>query len=292
MIFRSIKGILALDIDGTVTAEAETIPSEVVQFFVRLYQRGWQFIFITGRSFQWGIRSLNVLPFPYALAVQNGALILDIPSEKILFRQYLSLDLLTEMDFVAEQNQTNFVIYSGYENQDLCYYQPDRLPPSIFDYLCKRKRHLKENWISVTNFNELPVKKLASLKFFAEEKKAHIISQAIEKRLGFHAPTIRDPFSPDYFVVQVTHPEANKGSALKTYSQLFNSQYPTIGAGNDLNDLLLIQEASIKVVMGNAPEKLLALADIIAPTAEQKGIIVGLMKAIEYLENKEINHDR
>ncbi|CAF23882.1 HAD-IIB family hydrolase [Candidatus Protochlamydia amoebophila] len=283
MFFRKIKGIFALDIDGTVTAETESIPSEVVQFFEDLYQTGWQFVFITGRPFQWGVRSLNVLSFPYALAVQNGALIVDMPSKKILARKYLSQNLLHEMEVVCTKHHTDFIIYTGLENKDLCYYRSDKFAPSALNYIWERKEHLKENWSIIKNFNDLPVKEFASLKFFAKEKEAVLISQDIEKKLGLHAPTIRDPFNEEYFVVQVTHSEANKGSALKTYSQLSHSLYSSIAAGNDFNDLSLLQEATVKVAMSDAPDALLAIAHIIAPPAHQQGIIEGLTKAIDYL---------
>ena len=44
---------IALDIDGTLTAERDAIPEEVVHFLTELAGE-WRFLFVTGRPFHWG----------------------------------------------------------------------------------------------------------------------------------------------------------------------------------------------------------------------------------------------
>ena len=81
------RGIIALDIDGTLTDETHCIDEAVVELLTKLHQEGWILIFITGRPFAWGYRSLNVLKIPYYLSVQNGAILLEMPSQKVLKRK-------------------------------------------------------------------------------------------------------------------------------------------------------------------------------------------------------------
>lgn len=286
MFFHPDSGIIALDIDGTITAEAERIPPEVIQFFHDLYQKGWQFIFITGRPFQWGMRSLHRLPFPYAVAVQNGALLVEMPSEHILARRYLSQTDIPKMEAICAQHHTDFVIYTGYENQDQCYYRPKKFPSEVLEYVQKRTTQLGEKWLPTQTFEHLSSLSFASFKCFAKERAAFLLSEQIEHELNLHAPLIRDPFSTDYFVVQVTHPEATKGDILKEYARLKSAKGPVLAAGDDLNDYSLLKAATIKIAMNNAPQKLLAIADIVAPPATEYGIIEGLTKALKHLPKK------
>jgi hydroxymethylpyrimidine pyrophosphatase-like HAD family hydrolase len=280
MFFHSVKGVIALDIDGTITADAHILDPKIVEIFSHLDQEGWKFIFLTGRPFQWSYRTLEPLTFSYALAVQNGALLLEMPSKKVISRKYLSSALLPSLEDLCRAFFTDFVIYSGFENDDWCYYRPSHLPSSILAYVLERSTYLGEKWEPLSTFSHLPVSSFSSIKFFAKEKEAFCLSQHIMKNLNLPAPPNRDPFNPDYFVVQVTHAEATKGGVLKEFIHLNKVSGPIIAAGDDYNDQSMLQEADVKIVMANAPSDLLKSADIIAPPASKMGIIQGLTEAI------------
>lgn len=280
MFFQSPRGIIALDIDGTVTAQARELDSKVIDTLSDLANKGWIFIFITGRPFQWGFLTLEPLPFSYFLALQNGALLLEMPSRKILTRQYLSPDILPKLEDIGQEYETDFVIYSGLENGDLCYYRPATLPSSILSYGLQRAEFLGEKWQSFLTFSDLAVSHFPSIKFFAKDDRAFLLSQKIERATGLHAPPNRDPFNSDYFVIQATHAEATKGHILKKFIEKKGITGPIIVAGDDHNDRSMLKVGHMKIVMANAPQDLLAMADIIAPPASQQGIIQGLNEAI------------
>ena len=283
MFFHSLKGIIALDIDGTVTAQAHELDSQVIDMLHCLSKERWGIIFITGRPFQWGETLLRSLPFPYAMAVQNGALLLEMPERKVLIRKYLTRDILSKMESLRQVYDTDFVIYSGLENDDWCYYCPHSFPPSLLSYGLQRAAFLGEKWQSLSTFSDLPLSQFTSIKFFAKDQRAFLLSQKIESELGLHAPPNRDPFNPDYFVIQATHAEANKGDILKEFIHMMRISGPIIAAGDDYNDYSMLKLADMKIVMATAPPDLLALADIIAPPATQQGIIQGLRDAMQRL---------
>lgn len=282
MFFRVPKGIIALDIDGTLTSETHQVHPEVIKFLTSLAEEKWEFIFITGRPFQWGFQSLYDLPFSYALAVQNGALTLEMPTREILNKQYLTPSIFPAIESICEKEQTDFVVYLGWEYNDWCYYRPDHFDPSLLEYLNRRCTFLKEKWQPVPDFTSLPASTVASLKCFAkEENQAIRLGRQVEAKTELHAPINRDPFDPNYFVIQMTHPEATKGHALKHFMQSFPTSVPVIAAGDDYNDLSMLKIANVKVVMNTAPDDLKVIADVVAPAASENGIIEGLKKAIE-----------
>lgn len=264
-------------------ADIREVPTEVVACLGEWAGKGWQFIFITGRPFQWCVRALEVLPFPYAVAIQNGALLLKMPSKTILSRKYLVSAILPSMERLCFDRATDFIIYCGLEYGDRCYYRPEHLPPSLLSYLQARSAALGELWEAVQTFLNLPVVGFCSLKLFAKEAEAQRLSTEIET-LGLHAPLSRDPFNREYFVIQATHSEATKGNALKMFARLLGVKGPIIAAGDDHNDRSMLQVADVKIVMEDAPSELLELADIVAPAAAQKGIIWGLREASRLLD--------
>lgn len=281
-----MKGIIALDIDGTVTSTTHGLDQEVIHSLHKLHQDGWRFIFITGRPFRWGSQTLESLPFSFAFAVQNGALLLEMPDKKILSRKPLAKELLPAMEEIGRAFQTDFVVYGGYENEDVCFYRPHFLPPSILAYVNERKTSLGETWQALQTFSHFPVDFFSSVKFFATEEQAFSISSHIENRLGLHAPPNRDPFNRHFFVIQVTHPQATKGDILKEFIELTGISAPIIAAGDDYNDRSMLNIAHVKVVMGNAPADLLRIADVIAPPASRQGIIQGLSDAIHFISKE------
>lgn len=285
MIIPSSKGLIALDIDGTLTADKHSIPIEVIEFLSSLEKKGWAFIFITGRPFEWGYQTLQAIPFPFIFAVQNGALLLELPSKKIINRHYLTPDIIPPLDSICKAHGTDFVVYSGYENEDLCYYRTDYFSSDMLDYLMHRKQFLVEKWLEVSSFNDLPVQVFTSFKCFAQEKQAHDLSLEIERQLGLHSPPIRDPFRADYYIIQATHPQASKGMVLQEILTAANFKGPVIAAGDDNNDYGMLQAAHIKIAMADAPPNLLAIADIISPSAAERGLIQGLTHAIERVSN-------
>jgi len=277
------KGVIALDIDGTVTARAHEIDPQVIDTLHQFAKEGWKIIFLTGRPLQWAEFPLRSLPFSYTIAVQNGALLIEMPARTIVMRKYLTPEILPQMRQISELFETDFIIYSGSENNDWCYYCPISLPPPLLSYGLQRADFLGEKWQSLSNFSDLPVSCFTSVKFFTKNNQAFMLSQSIEKELGLHAPPNRDPFDSNYYVVQATHAEANKGYILKEFIRFMGISGPVIAAGDDHNDYSLLKEAHIKIVMANAPPDLLAMADIIAPPATQNGIIQGLREAMQRL---------
>ncbi len=303
------KGLIALDIDGTITSYPQEIPSQTLQWFETLHREGWGFIFLTGRPFQWSARTLKPLSFLYFLAVQNGALLLEMPSQRIVFQNSLTKESLPAVDEVCRKFKTHYIIYSGFENGDWCYYCPKQIPSKILSYGLKRADILEEKWKSLNSFSEVPVSSFSSLKFFAEEALAYPLSQAIEQQANLHAPVNSDPYNRNFFVIQATHPQATKGGVLKEFSLRLNLKtavqdakamqdlasstavfrlngIPIIAAGDDENDHTLLDEADIKIAMANSPKNLIAKADIIAPPATEQGIITGLQEAIQLLKIK------
>lgn len=278
-----MKGIIALDIDGTTTDERHAVNKEVIDY-LSVLAKDWSIIFITGRTFLWGYSVLKFFPFHYVLAIQNGAILLEMPSRAILSKKYLSISILEEMEIICRDEPTDFVIYAGYEYDDVCYYRPQCFAPDLLEYLNKRTLFLKENWVCVSSFDELNIQAFPSIKCFGDFESAERIAKKMEDRLSLHAPLIHDPYAEDYYIVQATHQEVSKGFALiELQHSLGLKDKIIIAAGDDNNDRSMLEQADIKIAMATAPDDLLQMADIVAPPASEQGIIVGLKKALEMI---------
>lgn len=279
-----MKGIIALDIDGTSTSDFHTLTNSVALFYEELVREGWKLIFITGRTFSWSYRALKTLDCSYSLAVQNGAIILQMPSKELLFRRYLEKNIFPFMEQACAHEPTDYVIYAGYEYEDVCYYRPNHFSTELLDYLNYRAHELQENWIEVEKLSELSIPSFPSVKCFGSLESLQRIQAKIDEDLQLHMPIVRDPLNKNSYVAQATHPHVTKGWALKDFCASQGNSPVVIAAGDDYNDLSMLQEASIRVVMSTAPKQLLEMAHVVAPAAQFDGIIEGLKEAIKLVK--------
>lgn len=274
-----MKGIIALDIDGTTAVPGYPIAQEVITFLKELVEKHWSIVFVTGRSLK-GCRVLHDLAFPYYVAVHNGAIIVEMPSGRVVAKKYLDFSILPIMQEICKGEPTDFVIFAGCEHNDLSFYRPKHFSDDLLEYLKARTTAYKEVWRAVHSFEDIGIENFPSVKCFGLHAPAKSLAKRIEDRLGLHVPLIRDPFDAGYYVAQATHPEVNKGQALRDLSALLGNTGRTIAAGDDYNDCPMLDSADISVVMATAPPDILLMADIVAPPVEQHGLIAGLKLAI------------
>lgn len=274
------KGLIALDIDGTITEDLHAIPSEVVSYLAQLNSEGWDFIFITGRPYKWGFSSVKIMPFKYYLAIQNGAIILEMPEKKILFKQYLETTIFSVMDEICKNEPTDYVIYSGYEHSDLCFYRPAHFQSEMLKYLKERSNTLGEAYLALSTFGDLPISSFPSIKCFGLIESSQRIAVKMEAFLKLHVTPIQDPYDRRYWVVQATDPNVSKGYALKLMRKFYGREIFIISAGNDYNDVSMFECSDYNIVMNNSPYEILKWGDTIAPHVNKMGIIKGLQEAI------------
>ncbi len=282
---RKLRGLLALDIDGTLTAVKEHLPQAVSDYLAHLYHEGWALVFITGRTFHWSMHLLHGLSFPYALAIHNGALLLECGEKKIWYRSSLSVADVRHIEEILVRHHLSATVYAGLDNDEAIYYVPTQLTKEQLEYMQKRRAAIHEKWIAIASMNELPDCQFLAVRCAVETKEAAAIAAAITQELGFPCPRMVDSYDNSRSVIQVTQKGVTKGSVIQHALQALQLpkgvRLPVIACGDDHNDIAMLEVADIKVAMATAPEELLKIADIIAPSAAECGIITGLQLAIE-----------
>lgn len=274
-----MKRIIALDIDGTLTAELLHIPRQVIDLLSRLNREQWLISLLTGRTLSFAQPLLDQLNFPYVLALQNGADILSMPESKLLARNYLSAKLLPMLEKVYQGQLEDFIIYSGFEKGDFCYFRPKRFGKELLAYLQKLETCSSAPWQAVEEFAFSEWECFPLIKCFGKEKEMLSIASLLCTVEGITTSVIRDPICPSLYLNLITAKEANKGKALRFLRSHFSIS-SVIAAGDDRNDLSMLEEAHVRIVMENAPEEVKKIATLIAKPAAQLGIIDALEEAV------------
>ncbi|NGX51018.1 MAG: hypothetical protein K1060chlam2_00875 [Chlamydiae bacterium] len=277
------RGTIALDIDGTITRSDHLIPDGVAHYFNTLHKEGWQFIFVTGRFLSFALMSLNKLDFPFLLVLQNGADLLEMPQKKRVHRSYLTLDVVLEVDALISGEENDFVLYSGYEKGDRGYFRASRFTPEMLAYLKDLEKLSPEPWRAVDSFERCGQSTFPLIKCIGSKERLELLNKKLKALKGIITTIILDPISQEFYLILITHEDADKGKAVKKLFDLYQLKRPLITGGNDNNDLPLLKEGDLRIAMDGSPDPLLDLADIVAPPADQMGIIDGVQEAIRRL---------
>lgn len=278
------RGTIALDIDGTITEDDHLIPDRVVSYLRELHNKGWQLMLITGRTFSFALEALEVIDFPFLLGVQNGADLLTMPERKIIGQSYFKKEVIEHLDALYEGRGEDFILYAGFERGDFCYYRPRRFSSEMLAYLSKLKRLCSKPWQPVENFGTLDQDLFPMIKCFGPEQECWDLEKQLKSGSSeIEIRMIRDPIDLAFYLLLVTHKEANKGAAVKYFMEAFGLQDPLITAGNDKNDIPLLSIGDMRISMEKAPDRLHELANIIAPSSIVGGIVEGLKEAIRRL---------
>lgn len=276
-------GTIALDIDGTITDRSHLIPGEVAHFFEKLNKEGWEFIFVTGRPLSFAMRTLPKLTFPYLLGVQNGADLLKMPGRKKVGRFYLDISIVKILDSLYEKEEGDFLVYSGFEKGDICYFRPEKFSQEMQTYLKKVETYSDAPWIPLKTFDIKEQTSFPLIKCFGTKKGMEDFEKKLQEVGGLKTTLIKDPLSEHLYLILITHSEADKGIAALKLMDSHGLKRPLITGGDDNNDIPLLKVGDVRIAMEGAPEELCSLADIIAPPGDKKGIIKGLEEAFKKL---------
>lgn len=276
-----MKGWLALDVDGTLTEQVDQIPKEVIEALRGYEASGWKIAIVTGRSPAFARKALDVFPFPWTLIAQNGASAYEMPQAKRFFTQFLPLEILPVFHRICRGVSAGMVIYLDREEGNearFCAKEFDEAHRAILETWNRRQ---KEHWVSVDSFEEISTPfPIAKMMAFPED------IDHLEAGLKSVSPLcsttrLRDPFDDRFAILLVTAKKATKGQTLQAVLEEKGRGERVIAAGDDLNDLSLLDAADVKIAMPHAPAILREKADLIAPPTKENGIITALRKVID-----------
>lgn len=251
------QGIVALDIDGTVLSRNQNPSPSLITTLSLLEKEGWKILFATGRTVAWSLHHLKNLPFPFYLAAFNGAALLSYPEgKKIHVATLLKKDILGLSLYV---DRFGVVAYE-LEGEERVFVARQPCSPFIQEHLKRRKALQKESWVEFGSAQELPQVEFGSLRFFLQKGEESFLQSAIEGSSELSAFIMKDSFHEDVRIVQVTAKGVSKGSALKYLCKKFSPVLGTIAAGDDSNDVNLLEMADIGIAVGDAPQELRKIA--------------------------------
>lgn len=247
--------IFFTDLDGTLLNEKGVITENTRDAIKRFIARGNKFAICTGRPLPSAIEVFKSLNIPdkncYVIAF-SGAQIYDCEEKKTLYRCSLDSDTVTRLFELGDECDIYCQAYSD------------------TDIICKKNTECTKYYTRVIHLGIVesddiisalpePTCKLVAIEF-KDWSKMERFQQRIDEEFKGRVTANKS----NKYYVDIFSSEAGKGNSIHMLCRILGIPVEnSIGAGDEANDLTLIQEAGTSIAMCNGNDEVKAAADII-----------------------------
>jgi len=258
--------LLITDMDGTLLDSSAKISKENKDAINRFIEGGGLFTVATGRMEKSVKRFFPELPLNVPAILYNGAAIYDFKKEKVLWQTTLPLDAIDPIIRVIEKFPGMGVqiyhggnIYFARQNEyTTAHMEREKLRPIIAE-----PAEIPRPWRKVL--------------FAWDPEKLKVVEESLTGCGNLFRYTYSEPF-----FLEILNRNTSKGNALKVLTEMLGiSKSSVIAMGDNLNDIEMIEQASIGIAVENAHEALKVAADICCGHHDQNAV----SQVIRWLEN-------
>ncbi|MBI2830118.1 MAG: HAD family phosphatase [Chloroflexi bacterium] len=264
--------LLVVDIDGTLVGRSGDISAENKDAMRIVQRSGIRISLCTGRvpkACERYIRELNLNGYHVYC---DGALVSG-PEGDVVYIKPVSPKVVREAVEFSYENDVYLELYSAthfFTRGETWATELRReffgLEPTITD--------LRELWKS-----ERIVKAQLMLSTDEERLKAQGFQERFKNVFNFSYARI--PSRPDIDFINLIHPAASKGTALRALvAHLKISLDDVVAVGDGTNDIPLLSLAGTSIAMGNAPDEVKAIADYVTLDVDQNGLAAAVEKVM------------
>jgi Cof subfamily protein (haloacid dehalogenase superfamily) len=256
--------LVLADVDGTLVTEEKVLTSRAGNAVKALQSAGIGFAITSGRP----PRGMAMLVGPLALRTPvagfNGGIFVK-PDMTILEEHVLAADAAKCAMEVILQNGMDVWVYSG---KDWLVRDPNA------PHVAREQWTVKFAPTVVANFEDVLGRAVKIVGVSDDRDLVARCEKDAQNALGANASAAR---SQPYYL-DVTHPDANKGTVVTTLSKLLSVPAGEIATLGDMpNDVLMFRKSGLSIAMGNASKEVQAQADLVTDSYNDEGFA----KAIE-----------
>lgn len=250
--------LLALDLDGTLVADLNTIPARTRTAIQAAGRQGVQVTIATGR--EWGVtrRFVHMLGLTTPVICYQGALIVDPQSGRPIASESLPLPLAHRLIDLARREHLALHLYL---DNHAYIEHPSAQSRAIFS-------RMGATVVEVPDLKQVITRPPLKGLIVHPAGDGEALAGRLQTALGSGLSVFR---SLDV-LIEVTSPQVSKGRALATLARHAGVLPQEVMAiGDQDNDIDMIAWAGLGVAMGNASPGAKAAADYIAPPISRQG---------------------
>jgi len=267
------KGMLAVDVDGTLITDHGHITGKVYRALEIAANADWEVVIASGRTWYAARRVCSELPFVGYALTSNGACIRDLRTGMLIHMETLPPSTAARViESIRAQGAIPAVYNTDPDNQRVCYDTLDGACELFTWYVTTDKRcemapDVMDLTDDVLQIGTIAVRDtIAAIRDDLADDPVRVMTMPFEnERFGGK--------NHDYWFLQAVGPGALKVNAIKrVYGMLELPPGRLVAVGDNYNDADMIERADVGVAMGNAPDEIKALARVVVGTNNDSGL--------------------
>jgi Cof subfamily protein (haloacid dehalogenase superfamily) len=254
---KRISLVLA-DVDGTLVTAEKILTVRAIKAVEALHASGIAFAITSGRP----PRGMSMLIEPLALRTPiagfNGGIFVK-PDMTVIEQHVLTPDAAHRAHDIIRDSGLDVWVYSG---NDWFIRNPSA------PHVAREQWTVKFAPTVVENLDQALGNAVKIVGISDDLDRVARCEKDTQNALGTAASAAR---SQPYYL-DVTHPEANKGTVVKTLSKLLSVPVMEIATIGDMpNDVLMFRDSGLSIAMGNASAEVQAQADLVTASYNDEG---------------------
>ncbi len=273
-IYQNEIKMIGLDLDGTALSSETGFSERTVDVFNQAIKRGIEIIIATGRAQQSLPDCIFEIKGLRYVATSNGARILDIVDNRIVYENYIAESEIETIYKVLTENDTDIEVFV-----DGCAYIGRREYDNVMNGIKKTrsKEYLKWSRIPVDDVYSLLLKHKSKIEninvnYMTMEEKSPM--QEILKGIKNIKLTSSVPLNNE-----IGGATTSKGEALRFLMEKMGVKKENLMAcGDNPNDIEMIKLAGLGIAMGNAEDPVKKVADYVTLPNYEDGVAYAIEK--------------
>lgn len=259
--------LIALDLDDTLLDHSNQISPRTREVIRQAADQGVAVTVATGRMYSSALQFAQQLALNIPLITYNGALVKNALSGEVLVHKPLAEDTARQVLALFKERGWYVQVYL-----DDTLYVAERNEKALYYEQLTGIRSVPVGDRLYT-MGGTPTKLLA----LSEPGEIKIINETVAAVFG---DTLYTAVSkPNY--LEMANPSVNKGKALAFLAgRLGITRQQVMAVGDSVNDLDMLEYAGLGVAMGNASERIKAVADAVTESNDADGVAEAILKYV------------
>ena len=262
--------LIVSDFDGTLVREDGSISTRNKEAIEEYIAAGGVFVISTGRLPSGILSRANELGLKGKICCCQGAIILDIQTEEVIFEGRISLESTVSVCEKMEELGLHIQVYDLWDY----YCNMDDEPLRLYEAITKTKATLVLDRPLSSLLKEKGIGAYKLLAMIEPEKSDALLEQlAAENFVGCTVTKSAD------FLVEVVNKNYSKGTAISFLAEHYGIPADkVIAVGDQCNDIEMIEKAGLGIAVANADTRLKDKADYVCPYTNEEDAIAKIIE--------------
>ena len=275
--------LIALDLDGTLLDSNGIISNKTCDAIKEAIKKGIEIVPATGRNIGLICEEIKAIDGIRYAITSNGAAVIDIREERVIFSNFINLDILKRIIDLIKNYPIVIELYAdghAYVDKDV-FYNPE-------------KYNLNENQIHLMSYNHILIDNFFNL--IDESKDTNWIKCVEKINIPFLNEDIKKKvlksLSNEFDELKITSSgkdnieinisSANKGNGLEKLVNILGIRLEEVAAiGDNNNDIEMIERSGLGIAMGNAIDEIKNKADYVTVDNDKNGAAEAIIKILD-----------